>query len=165
MSVHIEGFDQNNNFITKTINTHFLSIKKLGKWSHYNWFKNGTELSLDYNDWEENDTYEIMYNNIYINIYLNFKYKIIMTPLININITIKELKNILSIKDNIYFDSIKLKDNKTLNYYHINNLDILECIQEEVDSLFLTDYELDLEPVVEPDVLAETDILVEPAFC
>ncbi len=34
---------------------------------------------------------------------------------------IKELKNILSIKDNIYYRNIKLLDNKTFNYYNISN--------------------------------------------
>jgi hypothetical protein len=54
--------------------------------------------------------------------------KIIMTPLILKNSTIKELKNILSIKDNIYFKHNKLQDNNTLEDYDINNTDLISVI-------------------------------------
>ena len=48
-----------------------------------------------------------------------------MTPLICKQSTVEVLKNILSIKDNIYFKHILLKDTKTLEYYNINNMDSL----------------------------------------
>ena len=44
MIIHIEGFDKKNDFINKTINTHSLCIKDMGKWAFYTWFKNGEEL-------------------------------------------------------------------------------------------------------------------------
>ncbi len=125
MIIHIEGFDQNNNFIDKYINTQNKKIKDLDKWSYYDWFKDGIQLSDEYNNWKENENYEIMFNNEYINLYIKIKNKIIMSPLICRNSTIEELKNILSIKDNIYFRQVKLKDDKTLEDYQINNFDSL----------------------------------------
>jgi hypothetical protein len=125
MIINIEGFDQNNNFFNTIINTQNKKIKHLGIFSHYIWFKNGVQLNNDYNDWEDNGNYEVIFNNEYINLYIKINNNIIMTPLISKNITIKELKNILSIKDNIYFNQIKLKDNYNLEYYDINNLDSL----------------------------------------
>ena len=129
MIIHIEGFDQNNNFINKKINPGTKKIKELQQWKHYDWYKDGIQLSTDYNDWIDNDNYEVIYNYEYINLYIkinnNHKINIIMTPLICRKSTIEELKNILSIKDNIYFKQIKLNDCKTLEYYNINNMDSL----------------------------------------
>jgi hypothetical protein len=128
MIVCIEGFDQNNNFINLNIDTKNKKIKYLGKWAHYEWYKNGIQLSRDYNDWRDDETYEVIYNNDFINLYIKINNKIIMTPLICKSSTIKELKNILSIKDNIYFKHNKLQDNNTLEDYDINNMDILTNI-------------------------------------
>lgn len=131
MIIHIEGFDKNNNFINKTINTHSLCIKDMGKWAFYTWFKNGKELIPEYNDWMEGETYEVLFNNNYINIIIKFKNKDIITPLIYQDTTIRELKDILSIKDNIYFDNVKLKDNRTLCSYNITNMDTINCYNYE----------------------------------
>ena len=125
MIIHVEGFDQNNNFINLIFNPQNKKIKHLGNFSHYTWFKDGMQLNDNYNDWKDNENYEVIFNNYFINLYIKINNKTIMTPLINRNNTIKELKNILSIKDNIYFKQIKLKDNNTLEYYDINNLDSL----------------------------------------
>jgi hypothetical protein len=125
MIIHIEGFDKLNNYILKKINTHSLMIKDLTKWSCYDWYKDGIQLSPYYKDWIENDTYEIIFNNEYINLYIQYNNKIIITPLINKKSTIKNIKDILSIKDNIYFGNIRLKDDKTLEFYNINNMDKL----------------------------------------
>ena len=125
MIIQVEGFDQYNNFINKNITINNQKIKDLGKWAKFFWYKDGIQLDNNYNDWKENDTYEVMFNNDYININLKINNKNIITPLISKKITIKELKNILSIKDNIYFKHIKLKDTKTLEDYNINNMDSL----------------------------------------
>ena len=125
MIIHLEGFDQNNNYINKNIYIHNKKIKDLGKLSYYNWFKDGIQLDNNYNDWKENDNYEVIFNNEYINLSLKVNNKTIMSPLISKKSTIKELKNILSIKDNIYFKQLKLQDNKTLEDYNINNMDSL----------------------------------------
>ena len=42
---------------------------------------------------------------------------------------------ILSIKDNIYFKNIKLFDNKTLNYYKINNSSELNVIKYKIKKI------------------------------
>lgn len=125
MIIHIEGFDQNNNYINKNINTHNKKIKDLVRWNYYDWYKDGIKLDDNYNDWKDDDNYEIIYNNKYINLYININNKIIMTPLICKSSSIEELKNILSIKDNIYFNQVKLKDENCLNDYDINNFDAL----------------------------------------
>lgn len=125
MIIHIEGFDNNNNYITFNINPKNKKIKDLGKLSYYNWFKDGVQLNNDYNNWENNDNYEIIFNNEFINIYIQINNKLILSPLICKDISIKELKNILSIKDNIYFKQINLKDDKTLDNYNINNMDTI----------------------------------------
>lgn len=128
MIIHVEGFDQYNNFINKNITITNQKIKHLGSWAKYYWYKDGIQLDNNYNNWKENDTYEVMFNNDYININLKINNKNIITPLISKKITIKELKNILSIKDNIYFKQIKLKDENTLEDYDINNMDMLIAI-------------------------------------
>ncbi len=128
MIIHVEGFDQYNNFIKKKININNTKIKYLGNWSSYFWYKDGIQLDSNYNEWNENDTYEVIFNNDYINLKLKTNNKIIISPLLSKKITIKELKDILSIKDNIYFKQIKLKDDKTLEQYNINNMDELDIL-------------------------------------
>lgn len=127
MIIQVEGFDQNNNFITTKMNLHN-KIKDLGKWANYIWYKDGIQLDNNYDDWKDNDTYEIIFNNDYISLLLKINNKDSISPLISKKNTIRELKNILSIKDNIYFKHNKLKDNKTLEYYNINNMDMLIVI-------------------------------------
>ncbi len=126
MIIHIEGFDQNNDYISKKINVHSLMIKQLGHFSHYDWFKDGIQLESNFNNWEENTNYEIIFNNDYINIYIKNNNKLLLSPYISKNITISELKNILSIKDNIYFQRTKLNDDKTLEFYNIDNKNVLD---------------------------------------
>jgi hypothetical protein len=125
MIIHIEGFDQNNNFINKYINIQNKKLKEMNTWGCYDWFKDGKQLDGDYSSWKENDTYEIIFNNQYINLYIKINNKLVISPLISITSTIEELKDILSIKDNIYFKQIKLQDNQTLEDYNINNMDNL----------------------------------------
>jgi len=128
MIIHIEGFDQNNNFINKYINIQNKKLKELKGWTCYDWFKDGFQLDDEYNDWKDNDNYEIIFNNRYINLYIKINNKLVMSPLISITSTIEELKDILSIKDNIYFKQIKLKDNKTLDDYGINNMETISVM-------------------------------------
>jgi hypothetical protein len=125
MIIHIEGFDQDNNLINTNININNKKIKDLGKWASFDWYKDGVLLDTNYNDWKENDEYEVMFNNNYINIIIMINKKKKLSPLISKQIKIIELKNILSIKDNIYFNKSKLQDNKTLEDYNINNMDSL----------------------------------------
>jgi hypothetical protein len=128
MIIHIEGFDQNNDYISKNINVNSLMIQQLEHWAQYDWFKDGVQLESTYNNWEENGNYEVMFNNDYINIYIKNNNKLLLSPYISKNITIGELKDILSIKDNIYFQRKKLNDNQTLDFYNIDNKNILDVI-------------------------------------
>ena len=128
MIIHVEGFDQYNNFINKYITIYNQQIKDLGKLAKFFWYKNGIQLDSNYNDWKDNDNYEVIFNNEYISINIKINNKNIITPLISKKITVKELKNILSLKDNIYFKQIKLKDEHTLEDYTINNMDMLNAI-------------------------------------
>ncbi len=135
MIIHIEGFDQNNNLINSNINIKNKKIKDLGKWAFYDWYKDGVQLDKYFNDWEENEHYEVIFNNNYINLNLKINNKNIISPLVSKNITVSELKNILSIKDNIYFKQIKLKDNQTLDDYNINNMDSLVLLPHIVNDI------------------------------
>jgi hypothetical protein len=128
MIIQIEGFDQNNNFIKKNIDTNNKKIKDLGKWAHYDWYADGIKLNNTFNEWEEHKMYEVIYNNDYIQIYIRLKNKMILSPLINKDLTIEELKDILSIKDNIYFFNVRLNDNNTLEDYNINNKNVLSTV-------------------------------------
>lgn len=128
MIIHIEGLDQNNNFIMETIKVNSPLITDTGSFSFYTWYKDGSLLNPNEDILEDNESYEIIFNKENINLCIHYKNKTIITPLVSKNITIGELKNILSIKDNIYFNREKLKDNKTIEYYNINNMDKLECI-------------------------------------
>jgi hypothetical protein len=121
----MEGFDQTNNYINTTLNVGCKMIKDLGSWSFFTWYDDGIELDSEFNEWAENITYQIMFNQEYINLIININNSKKITPLISRNSTIDDLKDILSIKDNIYFNKINLKNNKTLNYYNINNMDLL----------------------------------------
>jgi hypothetical protein len=125
MNIHIEGFDQNNNYIFNTLQIDSPLIKDTGMFSFYDWYKDGEQLNPYEDILEDNQTYEVIYNKENINLTIQINNKKFITPLINKNIKIKELKNILSIKDNIYFNKIKLNDNRTLDSYNINNMDRL----------------------------------------
>ncbi len=135
MIIQIEGFDQNNNLINSNINIKNKKIKDLGKWAFYDWYKDGIQLDNEYHDWKENEHYEVIFNNNYINLNLTINNKNIISPLVSKNITVSELKNILSIKDNIYFKQIKLKDNQTLEDYNINNMDSLVLLPNSINDL------------------------------
>ncbi len=137
MIIHMEGFDQTNNYINTTLNVGCKMIKELGSWSCYNWYDDGIELDSNFNDWNENITYQIMFNQEYINLIINHNHSKKISPLISKNSTIGEVKDILSIKDNIYFNKKILKDNKTLNYYNISNMDLLN-VQNNILSVSQT---------------------------
>ena len=133
----MEGFDQTNNYINTTLNVGYKMIKELGCWSCYNWYDDGIELDSNFNDWDENTTYQIMFNQEYINLIINHNHSKKISPLISKNSTIGEVKDILSIKDNIYFNKKILKDNRTLNYYNISNMDLLN-VQNNILSVSQT---------------------------
>ena len=69
--------------------------------------------------------YTVYFSNNLINLKIKNKNKIIKLPYLSKSLTIKELKNILSIKDNIYLNNINLLNNKKLSDYQIKSNDIL----------------------------------------
>ena len=130
MIIHIEGFNNMNEYFEKDISINNDPLYMLTEWSDYDWFLDGNDLDCMYNEWSKDITYTLYYNkNKYIRLRL-VKHTInreliIISPLISSDIKIKELKDILSIKDNIYFRNIKMNENKTLKQYNINNMDTL----------------------------------------
>ena len=62
-------------------------------------------------------------NMIYLRIYKNNN--IIITPFLPYNLTIKELKLLLFIKENIYFNNINLNNNNTIQFYNLKNNNLL----------------------------------------
>jgi hypothetical protein len=64
--------------------------------------------------------------NNYISLLVNYNNKIINLPHISKKILVNDLKNILSTKENIYFNDIPLNNNKKLLDYKITSNDILK---------------------------------------
>jgi hypothetical protein len=130
MIIHIEGFNHKNEYFEQDININNEPLYMLTNWSDYDWFQDGTELDCMFCEWSKDITYTLYYNkNKYIRLRLvrynlNYEHNII-SPLISTDIKVKELKDILSIKDNIYFRNTKMNETKTLKYYNINNMDTL----------------------------------------
>ena len=137
MIIHIEGFNNINEYFEQAININRNEpIYMLTEWSDYEWFLDGNELDCLFCEWDSNIIYTLYYcKNKYIRLrvirYKNnrehMREQIIISPLISTNIKVKELKDILSVKDNIYFRNIRMNENKTLKDYNINNMDTLIC--------------------------------------
>jgi hypothetical protein len=89
------------------------------------WFFNDNKID-DFIDISCNiGIYTVYLSNNLINLKIKNKNKIIKLPYLSKSLTIKELKNILSIKDNIYLNNINLLNNKKLSDYQIKSNDIL----------------------------------------
>ena len=89
------------------------------------WFFNNNKID-DFIDINCNiGIYTVYFSNNLINLKIKNKNKIIKLPYLSKSLTIKELKNILSIKDNIYLNNINLLNNKKLSDYQIKSNDIL----------------------------------------
>ena len=95
-------------------------------------FENNNLLNYKFYKWNCNNCYLIMIDNEYINIIVKVKNKIINLPQLDINTQIYEIKNILSIKDDLFFNNRKLKDNRSLKYYQIYENNILSINQAEL---------------------------------
>ncbi len=135
MNIHIEGFDINNNYFNLYINPKNIKIKYLNNWNNYEWYLDNELLSPYYNDWKQGITYQLVYNSNYINVIINKNNKTIISPLIDKNTTIRELKDILSIKDNIYFHRILLQDDMSISDYNMDNMDTIYSVSPSVVAL------------------------------
>lgn len=69
--------------------------------------------------------YSVFFSNDNISIKIKIDNKLKVLPYLSKNLKISDLKNILTIKDNIYLNEKMLSNDKTLTYYNINNNDIL----------------------------------------
>lgn len=99
------------------------------------WYLDGKVMASTFSNWKKDDEYSMYAKKEYITLFINIKNKLITTPQIPVDMRIKELRNILSIKDNIYFRNIKLLDNKTFKYYNIgdkNKLSINKYCNESI---------------------------------
>lgn len=106
----------------------FIDIEK------QNWFFDNKKINNDFKFIKGFYTIYV-YDNDDISFKINLNNKKITSPFLSKNLTIKEVKDILSIKDNIYFKNIKLFDNKTLNYYKINNSSELNVIKYKIKKI------------------------------
>jgi hypothetical protein len=120
---------QNNNINDLIINTYKYTVKDLIKYLEivYNYdietiYENNNKLLENFNKWNDSKKYTIITkNNDYINIKIKINDSFINLPKLEINTKVIDIKNILSIKDDIFYMNIKLNDNKTLLYYKIKN--------------------------------------------
>ena len=69
--------------------------------------------------------YSVFFSNDNISIKIKIDNKLKVLPYLSKNLKICDLKNILTIKDNIYLNEKMLSNDKTLTHYNINNNDIL----------------------------------------
>ena len=128
MIIHIEGFNNVNEYFEQDISINNEPLYMLNEWSDYDWYQDGNEIDCMFCEWSKDTTYTLYYNkNKYVRLRIIRHNIIIVSPLISSDIKVKELKDILSIKDNIYFHNIKMNENKTLKHYNINNMDTLMC--------------------------------------
>lgn len=132
MIIHIEGFNHKTEYFEKNINVNNKPIYMLTDWIEYEWYQDGNKLDHLFAEWKTDVIYTLYYNaNSYIRLKImqnNGNHQFVLSPLLSTDMKIKDLKDILSIQNNIYFHNIKLNENKTLKYYNINNMDaILFC--------------------------------------
>jgi hypothetical protein len=132
MYVNFEVF-KNNDIINIKLDTHNNTLKEI-----INYFKllygynidsvyeNNLLLSNDFNKWDSNNEYMIILNDIeYISIKIKLHNNIINLPRLDLDTTISDIKNILSIEDDIFYMNKKLNDNYTIKDYNIINDSIL----------------------------------------
>ena len=124
MNISLEIFMEDNSFVNKniTVTNEKLNILKKKIYCEFNipiekqeWYLNGDILCDNFNNWAAGD-YTLFINNDIIEIKFLINNNI-TNMYINKNITVKELKNILSINDNIYIRNVLLEDNNTINEY------------------------------------------------
>ena len=84
------------------------------------WYFNEKQINNNFTLISGNYTLYLLSKN-YISLKMQLKNKIIKLPFISEELKISELKDILSIKDNIYLNTIKLCDEKKIGDYDINN--------------------------------------------
>lgn len=130
MIVHIEVISKNiyNNIILKGNNFYDIQnqiyCKYLISINNQEWYFKDDIIDSSFKLKKGN--YTVYFYCDYISIIINNKNKFIKLPQLSTNLKINELKDILSIKDNIYLNNEMLIDNKKLSDYNISSKDILK---------------------------------------
>jgi hypothetical protein len=122
MKISLEIIDVNNSFVNKKfeVTDEYLLDIKIMLASIMNisiesqtWYLDGNIIDDYYNDWCDKEYLVIIENMMMeLKIIYNNKHTDIV---VNENIKVKELKNILSLDDNIYYRNIMLDDDTILN--------------------------------------------------
>lgn len=100
--------------------------KKYNKSTKYiNIYQDDKLLKNTFNNWDNKYNYIIFIDNTFINIIVKYNNKNIRLPQLDLNTKISEIKNILSIEEDIFFRNIRLENKNTLSSYKINNNNIL----------------------------------------
>lgn len=100
--------------------------KKYNKSTKYiNIYQDDKLLKKTFNNWDNKYNYVIFIDNSFINIIIRNNNKVIRLPQLDLDTKIGEIKNILSIKEDIFFRNIKLENKNTLSSYKISNNNIL----------------------------------------
>lgn len=124
----------NENYDNININVQFKNVQDIINFinNKYNFsskyieiYDDNLKLNSNFKNWDINGNYIIIINNLeYFNITISYNNKNIILPQVNINTKVLDLKNILSTKDDIFYNNIKLKDCEFINKYFQNNFDI-----------------------------------------
>lgn len=134
MIILVEVLNNNNEFKTiklDTKNKNIIDLKielsNLENISINNqvWYLNNYELDNNTNVFIKDTIYNVYFKNDTVSLTININGELKTTPHFSPNTSILEIKNILSINDNIYFRNIKLLDHKNIKYYNLNNTSIL----------------------------------------
>lgn len=116
------------NIITKDTDFNLVKKKIYEKFliplDNQDWFFENKRINSNFKLKDGN--YIVSNFNNYISLLINYNNKIINLPHISKKILINDLKNILSTKENIYFNDIPLNNNKKLLDYKITSEDILK---------------------------------------
>lgn len=100
--------------------------KKYNKSTKYiNIYQDDKMLKKTFNNWDNKYNYVIFIDNSFINIIIKHRNKVIRLPQLDLDTKIGEIKNILSIEEDIFFRKIKLENKNTLSSYKISNNNIL----------------------------------------
>lgn len=134
MIILVEVLNNNNEFKTiklDTKNKNIIDLKielsNLENISINNqvWYLNNYELDDNTDIFFKDIIYNVYFSDNRVSLTININGELKRTPQLLTNTSILEIKNILSINDNIYFRNIKLLDHKNIKYYNLNNNSIL----------------------------------------
>ena len=134
-------FFYNDNFINLSFNVNNKNCKDIIKLisnqynksiKNINIYENDNLLKTTFNNWNDNCNYHIFINNNFVNIIIKCKKKNIKLPQLELNTKIGDIKNILSIEGDIFFNNKKLDNKYTLSFYKISDNNVLTTYQAGV---------------------------------